>query len=119
MLTLVLTAMLVSQAADPGAAPAEWRGDDPRVRFVEGTTAPPIQPVEGWRGRAEISVRCMVQPDGALHHCAVVRESPSGALRHRSALRSVGRMRMVLGDDGPQPGDFFTIEVTVTTHGRR
>jgi hypothetical protein len=115
MLILLLTATLFSQAVGPASEPAEWRSVDPGVRFVEGTTAPPVEPVDGWRGRAEISVRCVVQADGALDNCAVVHEAPTGVLRHQSALRSVGRMRMVLDDDSPRPGDFFTIEVVVTT----
>lgn len=115
MLTLLLTAILFSQTASAVDAPREWKDTDTGVRFVEGTTSPPIGPVPGWRGRAEISVRCVVGSDGELNDCAVVRESPRRALNPRSARTAVGRMRLVLGEDGPAPGDGFTIDVVVTT----
>jgi hypothetical protein len=116
MLIPILTTILFSQAASPVSAPREWGVGDPAVRFVEGTTAPRINPVPGWRGRAEISLRCTVAADGALDDCAVVRESSPGALRHRSARVAVERMRLLLGDRGPAPGDALTIDVVVTTN---
>jgi hypothetical protein len=115
MLLLLLTTIAFSQAASPVTAPREWRGGDEGVRFVEGTTSPPIQSLPEWRGeRAEISVRCIVRADGGLDDCAVVRESPPRALWRQSARAAVGRMRLLLGEDGPAPGDGFTIDVVVT-----
>jgi hypothetical protein len=116
MLTLMLTTVLLSQAASPGSTPREWKNGDQGVRFVEGTTSPPIDPITGWRGRAEISVRCTVGADGALGDCTVVRESPQGALSRRSARTAVQRMKLLLSEDGPAPGDAFTIDVVVTTN---
>jgi hypothetical protein len=116
MLTLTLTAILLSQSAELLGAPREWTEADPEVRFVEGTTAPPIKPLAGWRGRAEISVRCTVEANGVLDDCAVVRQSPRHALSHRSARSAVQGMRLLLGATGPAPGDGFTITVVVTSY---
>ncbi len=110
---MLAVAVVLGVSQEPAAA-RHWFVGDPAVRFVEGTTSPPIETVGSWEGSVAISVRCTVATDGSLERCAVVQESRPGRLDHPSARRGVRRMRLVLGEDGPQPGDTLTVEAVVT-----
>ena len=115
---VLITLYGVVQAAPQDTSPRNWDVGDPAVRFVEGTTSPLIRPLGEWTRPVSISVRCTVQADGSLEACEVVAESPPRRLSHSSARRGVGKMRLLLGEAGPRPGDTLTVEVGVATHWR-
>jgi hypothetical protein len=116
MLTVALITWTLLQTAGPANLPREWTDGDPEVRFVEGTTSPPIYPIDRLRGPAEIDVRCVVGATGYLERCAVVREAPRRVLSHRSARSAVQKMQLLLREGGPAPGDGFTIAIVVTSN---
>lgn len=107
----VLTLAVLLPQETPG--PRNWAAGEAGVQFVEGTTSPRVDPVGDWSGQAAISVRCTVASDGSLDDCAVVEESRPRLLSHRSARVNVGKMRLLLGETGPRPGDTLTVEIAV------
>ncbi len=113
MLILAMAAV-VALALPQEAIPRNWNSGEPGVRFTEETTSPPIATLGDWRGQVVIKVRCTVQADGSLNACAVVEESRRRRLNHRSARVEVGKMRLVLDEEGPRPGDTLTVEVVIT-----
>lgn len=113
MLTLIVAAA-AALGLPQEAAPRSWNDGDPGVRFVEGTTSPPIATLGDWRGQVVIKVRCMVEADGSLTSCDVIEESRARRINHRSARVEVGQMRLQLGEDGPRPGDTLTVQVVIT-----
>ena len=111
----VALALMLSVGSQSPAAPRNWDAADQAVKFVRGTQPPMVKVNGTWAGSETIGIRCLVLPNGGLDNCDVVAESAPGRLNRRSAQQGVDRMRLDLGEQGPQPGDTLTIVIVVTT----
>ncbi|KQY96702.1 hypothetical protein [Brevundimonas sp. Root1423] len=112
MFAILAGLTLIAAQNAPEATPRDWLDKDPLVKFAPDSRMETPTPMGSWTGRAFMTITCVVGESGALDDCRMLRETPTGRINARTAIRAFRHARLDLSDPaGPRPGDTVTTEL--------